>query len=77
MEEEGVNFVISTYEENYGEIEKNKKLNLNNTLSVLMSPQGKLLNKQLTNELINFECINIISSRYGELIKDLLMSILI
>ena len=47
------------------EIEKkNKKLNLNNTISVLMSPQGKLLNKQLTNELINFECINIISSRY-------------
>ena len=47
------------------EIEKkNKKLNLNNSISVLMSPQGKLLNKKLTNELINFECINIISSRY-------------
>ena len=41
------------------EIEKkNKKMNLNNSISVLMSPQGKLLNKKLTNELINFECIN-------------------
>ena len=29
-----------------------------------MSPQGKILNKQLTSELINFECINIIASRY-------------
>lgn len=43
---------------------KNKKMNLNHSISVLMSPQGKILNKQLTNELINFECINIISSRY-------------
>ena len=43
---------------------KNKKLNLNNSISVLMSPQGKILNKQLTSELINFECINIIASRY-------------
>ncbi len=43
---------------------KNTKMNLNNSISVLMSPQGKLLNKKLTNELINFECINIISSRY-------------
>ena len=29
-----------------------------------MSPQGKILNKQLTSELINYECINIIASRY-------------
>ena len=43
---------------------KNKKLNLNNSISVLMSPQGKILKKQLTSELINFECINIIASRY-------------
>ena len=54
------------------EIEKkNKKMNLNNSISVLMSPQGKLLNKKLTNELINFECINIISLDTKGLIKDL------
>ena len=46
------------------EVEKKIKNEFELLISVLMSPQGKILNKQLTNELINFECINIIASRY-------------
>ena len=38
-------------------------MNLNNNFCFDES-QGKPLNKAKSNELINFECINIISSRY-------------